>query len=206
MEDAILYIAVSNEDLVDDDDAPEDVLDLPHLAIRTCVEGKHPWMSYVKTNDGAKRCGLSTILAYLCYRDREVEPSIMGTTGMGYDFSLELQASGVLAKLAAKKIKNYTERKCRRVLKIITVSDPSAGGRAYVNAGMDAGYKFLLTFNKNNPLQKISVTKTATLSEEFKKKGPYKEGNRLVDPVLDPIVANYGNEWFLCKRLATEAI
>ena len=200
VEDAILYVVAANRDLLNDDDTPEDQLDLPYLALRTCVEGKHPWMSYVKTNDDAKRCGLSTILAYLCYHDREVEPSIMGTSITGYDFSLELETSGVLAKLSAKKLKYFAERKCQRILKVITVSDPSAGGRAYVNAGMDAGYQYLITFKKKNPLRKISVTKTAKLVEEFKKKEPYTAGNNLVDPVLDPFIANYGNEWYLCKK------
>ena len=211
-EDAIAYIAVPGEDLVNDDDPPEDVIGTfehswlifgrlsPVLAFRTCSEGKTTTSSYAATNYGAKRCGLATILSYLCYREKEVEPSIMGA-GLGYDFGVELRTKTPPNKLAARILKLKAERKCQRVIKIHTAAFPSAGGRAYVNAGMDAGYQYMMTFNKNNLLQKISVVRTATLAQEFQENPVHmNDSGEVVDPVLDPFIARYGYYWYLCKR------
>ena len=42
-------------------------------------------------DQSAKQCGLSTILSYLCYLDREIETSIKGASELGYDFELEFK-------------------------------------------------------------------------------------------------------------------
>ena len=205
-EDAILYVAVSDGDELWR--TPEHQLNHPYLGFRTCSEGKHPLFNYVrltsveKTSNDAKRCGLSTILAYLCYRDREVERSIMGTAETGYDFLLESKKSGSRAKIAAKKLKIFANRKCKRIIKVsIPAGKDRTLGRAYITAGMDAGYEFLITFNTKNPLRKIFVISTEKLVKSFEEK-PASDpvvGNA-VDPVLDEFVDNYGNDWFLCKK------
>ena len=150
----------------------------------------------------AKQCGMATMLCYLCYRDKELEPVIMGK-GIGYDFTAEIIDGINFNKVAAEKLKNEAEEKCKRIMKVITVSNPSAGGRAYVYASMDAGYELLMAFDRLNP-GKISVVQTATLSEEFQQ-NPVKiqiiqDQTTLIDPVLDPFELKHGVHWYFCKR------
>ena len=200
-ENAIFYIASSNEEHLDNDDPPEDIVrnDNSYLSARTCVIGKSRRSSYVRTNVNAKRCGLATVLTYLCYLDREHEPSIMGA-GVGYDFELEMStAPHIFARQAVTKLKDYVNRKCARVIKVITVANPSVAGRGYVQAAKDAGYHVLVTFNTNNPFEKINKKDIETLVWEFVDNPVRIEGSKIVDPVLDLFIERRGNNWFFCK-------
>ena len=200
IEDAILYIAALHEEYLANDDIPEEILsNNNHLSAKTCAIGHSESTSYVITNENAKRCGLATVLHYLCYLDQEQEPSIMGT-GVGYDFVQEMsKAANIVARLAIRKMKEYVNRKCARVIKTITVADPSVAGRGYVHAAMDAGYHLLVTFNKNNPYEAIKEKDIKTLAQEFVDNPVRKKGSEILDPVLDRFVEDRGNHWFFCK-------
>ena len=208
-ENAIVFIASLNKDVFKDNDPPENVLMGHYIALRICTEGKDKGTNLISTskkqtvgeegnNQPATQCGLSTILSYLCYRDREVEPSIKGS-GIGYDFSMELAKTENDEKQAAQNLKRFTEQKCQRIIKVFSL--PSVGGRAYVYAAMDTGYQYLLVFEKKEE-DGFTKVKTATLSEEFQKEEnkPYvKGGFMVVDPVLDPFLKKHGKHWFFCK-------
>ena len=216
LENGILYVATTEKHhIVYDRDISELQLQQPHVGLRTCTEGKHQPFNFDHTSNDAKGCGLSTILAYLCYRDREVDPMIIGTSGTGYDFVLETKKGEATAKVAALKLKKYAKRKCKRIIKVsLPVGKDPALGRAYITAGMDAGYGILMTFNTNNPFRKIFIVKTQKLVESFEEKPTIQKPKRLgklqfqatpnskrvIDPVLDKFVANYGNNWYLCKK------
>ena len=201
--------------MLKNNDPPENVLRGHYIALRICTEGKDKGTNLISTskkqtvgkegnNQPATQCGLSTILSYLCYRDREIEPSIKGT-GIGYDFSQELAKTEDNEKQAAQNLKRFTEQKCQRIIKVFTVSFPSVGGRAYIYAAMDAGYQSLLVFEKEKGAGFTSF-ETATLSEQFQKQEnkPYtKGGYMVVDPVLDPFLKKHGNQWFFCKHDVT---
>ena len=123
--------------------------------------------------------------------------------GVGYDFAMELSdASSDNAKETVQKLIRFVKKTCKRVLKVLTVATPSAGGRAYIYAGMDAGYEYLLTIGtKHN--SHFNHHETAKLSEDFQQKRPYKKDDIgiVVDPVLDQLVEEEGNVWFLCKMI-----
>ena len=198
-DNSIVYIAVLKEDSVRTEDPPEVVLARDNIAFRTCAKVNSPQSNLMKTKQPAKQCRLSTILSFFCYRDKDEDVSIFGG-GVGYTFESELLTTNPLAKMAVTKLKSYAERKCQRIIKVMTSADPSAGGRAYIYAGMDAGYDILMTLNKSNPFRMISFFKTNELSEQFQEKRPYKEGNKILDPVLDPFIADHGTKWYLCKK------
>jgi hypothetical protein len=218
-EEAIVYVAVLNKKFVETrtDQARhlKGVLSGNYIAVRSCAEGQDTESNWMITSDGdqvgesgnfksAKQCGMATILCYLCYRDKELEPSIMGQ-GLGYDFKAEIIDCTNFNIVAAEKLKKAAEENCKRVMKVITISNPSAGGRAYVYASMDAGYELLMAFDRFNPGE-ISVVKTATLTEEFQQ-NPVKiqtiqDQPKLIDPVLDPFEEKHGVHWYFCKQKA----
>jgi hypothetical protein len=202
-DNSIVYIAVLKEDSVKSEDSPEIVLAGDHIALRTCAKVNSPQSNIMKTREPAKQCGLSTILSFLCYRDKDEDTLIFGE-GVGYNFENELQTTNPLAKMAVTKLKSYAEKKCHRIIKVMTSADPSAGGRAYIYAGMDAGYDILMTLKKNNPFRMVSFFKTDELSSRFQEKRPYKEGNKVLDPVLDQFIADHGTKWYLCKKKNNE--
>ena len=151
-------------------------------------------------NQPAKRCGFATILSYLCYLDREVEPSIKGE-GVGYNFAVErMEALDANKKDDMEDNINFIQENCHRVIKILTTASPSVGGRAYIYAAMDAGYQSMITMGKDH-MGKIKIHKMAALSKRFQSEPAYKEGNDVVDPVLDKFVQMQGDVWFFCKGL-----
>ena len=210
-ENAIVYIAVFDKDPLTKDSSPEEVLRKDYLAARICAEGQSLVTNFMATagkdrvgqsgnNQPAKQCGLATILSYFCYLDREFEHSIMGT-GVGYDFASERRdALTDNEKQRVEKFIIYVQKTCQRVLKVMTVASPTAGGRSYIYAGMDAGYQYLMTIGMEHNTD-FNTHKTEELSEEFQRKPAYKEGDVVVDPVLDKLVEKEGKVWFLCKMI-----
>ena len=199
-EDSILYIAASDRNFLVDDTAPENLpsnkLDeLPILGYRTCSAGN----GYAQTNQQAGRCGIATILSYLCYQDREIEPSIKGP-GIGYDFDThEINVS----EETLEKFKKQAEKGCKRIMKVVTFADPSAGARAYIYAAIDAEYRVLMSYHRKIgevDIEKISIKNLNELSKQFQKQKPVVRNGKLVDPVLDPLITKIGNIWFFCKK------
>ena len=196
--------------MLENDNPPENVLNGHYIAFRICTEGKNRATNYMFTspeqtvgkegdNKPAKRCGLSTILSYLCYQDKEEDHSIKGS-GIGYDFSLELATPDRDKKQAVGELKRHAEKNCQRIIKIVTCAFPTVGGRAYLYAAMDAGYNSLLVLEKGK--KDFTSFKTAKLSEDFQKEAnrPTKKGSSMIkDPVLDPFIEKYGTDWFFCK-------
>ena len=209
-EDAIAYIASFEKDKISTNDPPEDVLWTEYLAVRVCAEGKFLDTNKMLTSDSdrvgssgsyqsARQCGLSTVLSYLCYLDREIEPSIKGDSNLGYDFKLELrEAKNTNEREKLKQFIKVVEKSCKRILKVVTTAKPSVGGRSYVYAGMDAGYQYLMTVGTGE----INIAMThhmKKLNKLFREKPPKKIGEEIVDPVLDELVEKEGNKWFFCK-------
>ena len=159
-ESSIAYIASFEKEKLSTNDPPEDVLWTEYLAVRVCAEGKFLDTNKMLTSDSdrvgssgsyqsARQCGLSTVLSYLCYLDRETEPSIKGDSNLGYDFKLELmEAKNTNEREKLKQFIRVVEKSCKRILKVVTAAKPSVGGRSYVYAGMDAGYQYLMTVGK----------------------------------------------------------
>ena len=217
-EDAIIYIAALKKESLDKRNPVENIKNLfeenKYLAARSCAEGKFEQSNLMITNSkvedetentfSAQSCGLSTLLSYLCYRDREVEPSIKGI-GIGYDFAIELNKPTFFAKKAGKRLKELAEKNCKRINKVINDALPVVGARSYVSASMYAGFQKILTFNKkpedNDEDEYVLAVKTADMIENFKKNPPKKDEKtgQLIDPVLDPFLVKHGKEWFFCK-------
>ena len=201
-ENVVIFIATDAQNLVYNDNPPEHMFlayEPRLLAYIKCAQNRYPDSTFVRTNDRGKRCGLATILSYLCYIDMEVQPEISGGS-LGYDFASELASTSLINRKAARKLKNKAEKKCRRIIKVVNVATPRAGSRAYVYAAKDAGYETLLTFNKSKLLNKISNTKIDYLLKAFIEKPVQKKGNTIFDPVLDRFVPKAGNLWYFCKR------
>ena len=121
--------------------------------------------------------------------------------GVGYDFAIERRSALTEnEKQKVEKFISFVNKTCQRILKILTTARPTAGGRSYIYAGMDAGYQYLMTIGKEN-IYDFITHKTTKLSEEFQRKPAHKEGDDIVDPVLDKLVEKEGNVWFLCKKI-----
>ena len=211
-EDAIAYIASFEEEKINTKDPPEVVLWNEYLAVRVCAEGKSDFVvaNRMLTSDSdkvgssgnyqsARRCGFSTILSYLCYLDRETESSIKGASELGYDFEVEFkQAKDTNEREQLKRFIAVVEKSCKRILKVVTNAKPSAGGRSYIYAGMDAGYQYLMTIGKDK-INAATVHHMKKLNRLFGEKPPTKIGEEIVDPVLDDLIEKGGNKWFFCK-------
>ena len=209
-ENAIAYIASFEKDIIDTNDSPENVLWNDHIAVRVCGEGRFVITNSMTTSDGdrvgssgnyqsAKRCGLATLLSYLCYLDRETEPSIKGVSNLGYDFELELtEANDALEREQLQRFIQLVKKSCKRILKVVTTAKPSVGGRSYIYAGMDAGYQYLMTIGKDNDNHAV-CHHMEKLNRLFRDNPPEKHGEEIIDPILDKIVEKEGNKWFFCK-------
>ena len=214
-EDVIIYVAALKKEALYKSIPLKNILKgNNYLAIRSCAEGKFEQSSLMITNSkvenesdetfSAQSCGLSTLLSYLCYRDREIESSISGS-GIGYDFAIELNKENFFAKKAGKKLKELAEKECERVNKVINDAHPTVGARSYVSASVDAGYQKILTFNKkpedSDEDEYVLMVETAAMVVAFEKNPPKKDEKtgQLTDPVLDPFLTKHGKEWFFCK-------
>ena len=209
-ENAIAYIATFEKDKIDTNDSPENVLWNDHIAVRVCGEGKFVETNSMTTSDedrvgssgnhqSAKRCGLATILSYLCYLDREIEPSIKGVSDLGYEFDLELkEANDVLEREQLQRFIQLVKKSCKRILKVVTTAKPSVGGRSYIYAGMDTGYQYLMTIGKDSVNHAV-CHHMEELNRLFRENPPKKHGEEIIDPILDKLIEKEGNKWFFCK-------
>ena len=214
LEDMIVYIAGLNKDILETDDPPERILEGHRIAYKTCAEGTTFGTNYIATsnekqvgNEGdgqpAFQCGLSTVLSYLCYLDKEIEPSIKGSMEIGYDFAKELRSEKPGKKEVVQKLKRYAERSCKKILKVFSVhANPLAGARAYIYAAMDAGYEIFVVLDYAEE-DGYNTYLTKEVVQEFQKpeNKPQKNGaNKLEDPFLDKFVKDHGRNWYFCKK------
>jgi hypothetical protein len=214
LEDMIVYIAGLNEDILKQNDPPEKVLKGHCIAYKTCAEGKTFDTNYIRTssatdvgneggNQPAFQCGLSTLLSYLCDLDKEIEPSIKGSSEFGYDFAKEVRSEKPGKKEVVEKLKRYAEGSCRKILKIFNVhAKPLAGARAYIYAAMDAGYELFVELDSAEE-DGYHTYVTKEVVQEFQKpdnKPRLNGDNKLEDPFLDKFVRDYGRNWFFCKK------
>ena len=212
-ENAIAYIATSNRNRLDTNDSPDNVAWNGYLAVRRCGEGKFQETNSMKVADhgeiegnlrSARQCGLATTLSYLCYLDREHEPSIQGKSGLfNYDFELEYREVTTAKEL--ERLERFIKvilKDCKLILKVISASRPSAGGRAYIYAGMDAGYQYLMTIGKDrtSPFGTDAVAHHMDKLNRLFEDNPVRiNGDEIIDPVLDELIEKEGNRWYFCK-------
>ena len=205
-ENVIIFLAVDTRNHLDNDNAPETAIKTFYqpdnwlLGYKSCSEVIYTdeIHSHIQIKTKARRCGLAATLSYLCYRDKEHEPTIRGGT-LGYAFREELKWDTPVNMLAAKDLQRTAKDRCQRVMKLINRAYPTAGSREYITAAHDAGYEILITFIKNNLGNKMLVSDTETLLEAFINLPVERKNFQLVDPVLDFFVNRNGRNWFFCK-------
>jgi len=205
----IEFIAGLDEGILQSNDPPDEILEDHYIAHRVCAENKHTSVNWQETsnaekvgdegnNQPATGCGLSTILSYLCYLDREAEPSIMSSSPIGYYFEEELDKvdRDPDKKKKVENLKLHAEKSCKWILKILNTAEPSCGARAYVYGALDAGYQILLAMDLEQE-DGFESFETAKLSDEFQKTENQAEMGRC--PFLDKFVKKYGRSWYFCK-------
>jgi hypothetical protein len=197
-ENIILFIAGLNKDTLAKNDPPETAMRGHHIAIRYCSEKSRNMMMTSDAEDvgeegdkqPANSCGLATTLSYLCYLDKEFEPSIKDNSRIGYDFATEIQSGDLKLKKVFEEIKMWAKYVCKWTLKVFNVQpDPRAGGKAYIYAAMDAGYDIFVVLDEDKEAGYLAYD-IKEVVEEFQTPGWM---NNFVEDHLRL-------DWFFCKK------
>ena len=150
--DNYYFVAAFDEDALGVTVPPEDEWN----ARAVCRDGE---IIRVDTHDGACRCGIATMLSFMCMEDTDV----MGdpNSEVGYDISRTVD--GINGDGRNIPLKECVTANYNRVVQIINTVDEANAGRGYLNAAKDAGFGYLITSENAAPWAPIVETINAAL-------------------------------------------
>lgn len=164
---------------------PNKLLRMEWISYILCREGTVGLVE-TPTQDGpgsglnARKCGLATLLSYLCMKDGDVR----GFHAFSYSRNKE-EFEPKIRTLIQDAAQN-----CRKVILFQNIAVPEHGALAYINAAMDAHYGRLYTFFADSTPELQSFSTFDDLPSVYKE---YK-----ANP--DEFVDEYGLDWFFCER------
>ena len=170
------------------------------LGYSSCFEGflEHVVVSDDQTgipNVSAQRCGLGSLLAYLCFIDKVTQGQ-----QKGYNI-LQDPMHAVIESRIPGWIANYHQG-CDKIIHAIDSQvrngiDPIQGNKAVMYAALAANFNKVVTYNPNSG--EAFIFRVSSIIDDFNVRDP-----RDNLPNMPDFAEHYGVFWYFCKEISEE--